>query len=236
MDEKKEEINLEEKPSESVLEVPKTPIVDEDVAATSAASLGEDASATPDENGTEGMMRTFTQEQVNELVGKARAEGRQKGMEQAMQEFRDKYGLDDDNQIESLMRDGSRYSELGARYADANGQLKDAFAQIALMKTKILPDRESDVKAILGANGLDVTEDNIQSLLATHPEWISAPTQNATSPTVPGTEGLAASSLDAKPISQPQAVDGTKTGRLGIEPKPAKEVSEKEEAMKLFGI
>ncbi len=171
-------------------------------------------------------VRTFTQEQVNELVGKARAEGRQRGMEQAMSDFRSRYGVDDDDQLDSLFRDGSRYGELGARYEDVGGQLRDAMTQIALMKAKVLPERESDVKAILGAMGKDVTEDSINEMLATHPEWVAAP------------EGAddKGFSLPKKPIPQPTPGEGAEAGRLGVEPKAEEEESDEAKAMRLFNL
>lgn len=169
--------------------------------------------------------KTFTQEQVNELVGKARAEGRQKGMEQAMADLRSRYGVDDDDQMDSIFRDGSRYGELGARYSDVGNQLKDAMTQIALMKAKVLPERESDVKAILGAMGKDVTEESINEMLATHPEWVNAPAS--------ADEGF---SVPKKPIPQPTPGEGAEAGRLGVEPKAEEEESDEAKAMRLFNL
>ena len=170
--------------------------------------------------------RTFTQEQVNELVGKARAEGRQKGMEQARADFMSRYGVDDDDQLDSIFRDGSRYGELGARYSDVGNQLRDAMTQIALMKAKVLPERESDVKAILGAMGKDVTEESIGEMLATHPEWVGAP-ESADD------KGF---SLPKKPIPQPTPGEGAEAGRLGVEPKADEEESDEARAMRLFNL
>jgi hypothetical protein len=170
--------------------------------------------------------RTFTQEQVNELVGKARAEGRQKGMEQARADLMSRYGVDDDDQLDSIFRDGSRYGELGARYSDVGNQLRDAMTQIAMMKAKVLPERESDVKAILGAMGKDVTEESINEMLATHPEWVSAP-ESADD------KGF---SLPKKPIPQPTPGEGAEAGRLGVEPKAEEEESDEAKAMRLFNL
>ncbi len=170
-------------------------------------------------------VKTFTQEQVNELVGKARAEGRQKGMEQAMADLRSRYGVDDDDQMDSIFRDGSRYGELGARYADVGNQLRDAMTQIAMMKSHILPERESDVRAILGAMGKDVTEESIGEMLATHPEWVNAPESD---------DG--GFSLPKKPIPQPTPGQGAEAGRLGVEPKAEEEESDEARAMRLFNL
>ena len=191
---------------------------------TPSASLGEADPQGEGDAAGQAPAKTFTQEQVNELVGKARAEGRQKGMEQAMSDLRTKYGVDDDGQMDALFRDGSRYGELGSRYQDVGNQLKDAMTQIALMKAKVLPERESDVKAILGAMGKEVTEDSINEMLSTHPEWVAAP------------EGDKGFSMPRKPIPQPNPGEGAEAGRLGVEPKPEPEESDEAKAMRLFNL
>ena len=216
----------EETPAQSDGELPDADSADPQGADTPSASPEEPTApegegAAPEET----PVRTFTQEQVNELVGKARAEGRQKGMEQAMADLRSRYGVDDDDQMDSLFRDGSRYGELGARYSDVGNQLKDAMTQIAMMKSHILPGRESDVKAILGAMGKDVTEDSIGEMLATHPEWVSAPESD---------DG--GFSLPKKPIPQPTPGQGAEAGRLGVEPKAEEEESDEAKAMRLFNL
>lgn len=205
---------------------PESDAPDPQGADTPSASPGEESA--PEGEGIapeDPPVRTFTQEQVNELVGKARAEGRQKGMEQAMADLRSRYGVDDDDQMDSIFRDGSRYGELGARYSDVGNQLKDAMTQIAMMKSHILPGRESDVKAILGAMGKEVTEDSIGEMLATHPEWVSAPESD---------DG--GFSLPKKPIPQPTPGQGAEAGRLGVEPKAEEEESDEAKAMRLFNL
>ncbi len=215
-----------ESPAQSDIELPDAGPADPQGADTPSASPEEPVA--PEGEGIapeEPPVKTFTQEQVNELVGKARAEGRQKGMEQAMADLRSRYGVDDDDQMDSIFRDGSRYGELGARYADVGNQLRDAMTQIAMMKSHILPERESDVRAILGAMGKDVTEESIGEMLATHPEWVSAPESD---------DG--GFSLPKKPIPQPTPGQGAEAGRLGVEPKAEEEESDEARAMRLFNL
>jgi len=176
--------------------------------------------------------RTFTQEQVNALVGKARAEGREKGYEQAKKEALERYGVEGDDQLDELFANGSRYGELSSRFEDERGSLLEARTELALVKSGVLPERQGDVKAILGAQGLDITVENIESMLPTHPEWKAAPA-------APDAQ------KQPNPIPQPQE-EGSPEGesQLGAAPSPkavqaeseAKEAKESEEAMKMFGL
>lgn len=173
--------------------------------------------------------RMFTQEQVNELVGKARAEGRKRGYEQAKTEALQRYNVDSDDQLDSLFANGSRYTELSERFKDSGNRLKDAQTELALVKSRIVPERQSDVKAILGANGLEVTEENIAALLPTHPEWtaqaVQAPQQGQPQP------------QQAAPNQEKEWEPQEPIDKLGIEPSRSKEPTEEEQrekAMKMF--
>jgi hypothetical protein len=252
LEEKKEEVlptdDADKAAEEPQIEEPaiESPIAEEEPspdAETPAADAPQaESEGAPEENPMEGEpqeqpaeqepVRTFTQEQVNELVGKARAEGRKKGYEQAKMESRERYGVDDDDELDSLFANGSRYGELDARFKDSGKQLKDVRTELAMVKSRILPDRQADVKAILGANGLDVTEENIASLLPTHPEWIAMaqPQQNA--PQSQGAPQEAPQQPKEKDWKPEEPID-----KLGVEPNQPKEDSgdsEREKAMKMF--
>ena len=169
--------------------------------------------------------RMFTQEQVNELVGKARAEGRERGYRQAKDEALHRYGVESDDELDTIFADGSRFGELRARNADSESRYKDAMAELALVKSGILPSRQSDVRAILAANGLDVTEENIASMVATHPEWVKEAIEQT----------LEQGGAQPAPIPQPKPVQDEGKQSLGLEPKPKQkegEEDEKERVMK----
>ena len=175
--------------------------------------------------------RMFTQEQVNELVGKARAEGRERGYRQAKDEALQRYGVENDDELDTIFTDGSRFGELRARNADSESRYRDAMAELALVKSGILPSRQSDVRAILSANGLDITEENIASMIATHPEWVKERIE----------ETLQNGGGQASPIPQPKPAGGEgEPTSLGLEPKGKAnegEEDEKERVMKnLFRI
>ena len=168
---------------------------EEEVADTQSAREGESGKEVPtetkavDERAEKPM---FTQSQVNELVGKARQEGRQKGYESARTELRERYA------------DGGRFDELSSRYEQSGKELAEVRAELALARSGIVPERQSDARAILAGNGMDVSEENIASLLPTHPEWLGKKEEVVVEPKVQDRE-----------IPQPKPM------AVGIEPKPA---------------
>lgn len=173
--------------------------------------------------------RMFTQEQVNELVGKARAEGRERGYRQAQDEIRTKYGVESDDELDGIFADGSRFGEMRARNEDSESRYRNAMAELALVKSGILPSRQSDVRAILAANGLDITEENIATMIATHPEWVKQTLE----------ESLETGGASSSPIPQPKPAEQQPEEQankpLGLEPQGAKrdgEEDEKERVMK----
>ena len=250
----KEKLELEEKTEEEEKVVPPegavaepqaeeqttpeedAPTVPNPDAGTPTATEGEPEQPNPateaqPEKQPEESVRMFTQEQVNELIGKARVEGRKKGYEQARSEALARYGVENDEELDGLFANGTRYGELNRRYIDSGNSLKEAQTELALVKSQILPERQGDVKAILSANGLDVTEENILSLLPTHPEWKAQamPSMGQASP------------APAPEIPQPQQHEEGATPaikKLGVEPsvQPNAEEDEREKAMRLFGL
>lgn len=118
--------------------------------------------------------RTFTQEQVNAIAGRAREEGRRRGYEDAVSEIVSRYGLDGEDELDDIYGKGSRFDELTERYGARDAELKEAKTELALVKAGIEPSRYGDVKAILSSKGMDVCDESIASEGATHPEWFGA--------------------------------------------------------------
>lgn len=177
-------------------------------------------------------MRMFTQEQVNELVGKARSEGRRKGYEQARAEALSRYGVETDDELDGLFANGTKFGELSSRCEDFGNRLRDTQAELALVRSGVLPERMSDVRAILGANGLDINEENIAHMAETHPEWTAKqdakPKEGAPIP-------------QPKPMAEPKDEndDRRAKGNLGLEPnmdEADRESNEREQAMRLLQL
>ena len=112
----------------------------------------------------------FTQEQVNELVGRARQEGRKS----AAQELLKRYGVENDDELNDLFGKGQSYEVLNDDYQTQSGEFRRISAENALLKSKVPENRWEDVMLILTGKGLDITPDNIMAMAETHPEWLSS--------------------------------------------------------------
>ena len=167
--------------------------------------------------------KMLSQSQVNELVGRARAEGRQS----AMKELFGRYGVNDENELNDRFGRGQSYDLLNDEYNTLNGKYGDLAAENALLKTQILPERWDDVKAILGSKGMEVSVENIQSAMATHPEWIGNAQTNTNMATKEFTPEIAEAMTEK---TKPQV------RKLGSNVPEPKINSEDADAMRWFGL
>ena len=176
--------------------------------------------------------KMLTQSQVNELVGRARQEGR----ESAMKELLERYGVSNDVELNDVFGKGQTYDDLNEEFLSQGNSYKAALAENALLKSKISPDRWEDVKLILTGKGLDVTTDNIESMVMTHPEWrgtVSADLDNGANKvfTPEMGEEMAKSRANLTGNASP-----LKVTKLGNEPAPEQVSNEEETVKKLFGF
>lgn len=115
--------------------------------------------------------KTFTQDQLNEIVGKTRTEAR----ERAIKDLLDRYGVESDEALNDLFGKGQAYGVLNEDYHNAQNELQQLKADNALLRSNINSTKWDDVKAILSYKNLDINEDNIRQELSTHPEWANTP-------------------------------------------------------------
>lgn len=179
------------------------------------------------------MEKMLTQSQVNELVGRARQEGR----ESALKELYGRYGVSGDSELNDVFGRGQAYLTLDDDFKAEQSSNKALLAENALLKTKVDESRWEDIKAILGSKNMDITPENIEAEIPTHPEWrqtVSVQQQQSQAQAQPQQDSLQAQ----QPQQQQQAV----LRKLGSE-STAKgggngddEESEQERAMKLFGF
>jgi len=178
-----------------------------------------------EENGSfDTSIKTFTQDDVDKLVGDTRVKTREK----TFRYIYDRYGVKNEDELDSLVANAQRYDTQKEMYesekanwetekSDNDKRLSEMSEQIALMQSQIDPERYEDAKLILKGKGLEVSLENINSELATHPEW------KKEEPVAP-----APAPVPEKPQMRIKA--------LGNEQKPAPELSEEEEAQKLFKL
>lgn len=198
--------------------------IDEDTGDTFTPSEGSESEEVTDEE-IKPQEKMLTQSQVNELVGRARQEGR----ESAMRELLERYGVSSDSELNDMFGKGQIYGDLNDEYENQGMLYKSALAENALLKSKISPERWEDVKLILGGKGLDVNFENIESLIATHPEWRGAKELTPEK----GEELLHNPAVSGETEKPSGAVKLTK---LGNEPSSEVVESDDEKARKLFGL
>ena len=154
----------------------------------------------------------FTQSQVNALVGKARQEGR----ESALNELLSHYGVNVREEMDDIFGKGQAYESLNDEYAASQAFSKSVMAENALLKSQIDASRWDDVKLILQGKGLDVTTENIESMIPSHPEWRK-------------TEVPVAETTNEKPVATLR--------KLGNDASPEVDpTTDEEKARKLFGL
>lgn len=178
------------------------------------------------------MEKMLTQSQVNELVGRARQEGR----ESALKELYGRYGVSGDSELNDVFGRGQAYLTLDDDFKAEQSSNKALLAENALLKTKVDESRWEDIKAILGSKNMDITPENIEAEIPTHPEWrptVVAAQQQSQAQAQPQQDSL-------QPQQQPQqqavlrklgSESTAKNGGNGDD-----EESEQEQAMKLFGF
>ena len=204
--------------------------VSETVSENVSENLGTENQAPEikEENGAvETSIKTFTQPEVDKLVGDTRVKTREKTFRYVY----DRYGVKDEAELDALVANAQRYDTQKEMYdndkaswqheRDENSQkLADMSEQIALMQSDIAPERYEDAKLILKGKGMEVTLENIQNELVTHPEWAKEAKAEEPAPVV------------EEPKPEPKPVMRIKT--LGNESTPAPVESEDEQAQKIF--
>lgn len=227
MDEKEKEVEeeqLQQQPEEE--EETAVAATVEDGNSNSSAPVAPEVPSTDETSETpepQPVEQTFTQSRVNELVGRARQEGR----ESALKELFNRYGVNTDDELNEVFGRGQAYDGLNDEYSAMNNSYKELSIENALLKSEVAPERYEDVKLILTGKGYDVTVENIAMLLPSHPEWKGANTAVQTA--VPQPESLPNGNNPVAP-AQPQI------RQLSPDASPEPVESDEEKAMKLYGL
>lgn len=178
--------------------------------------------------------KLLTQSQVNELVGRARQEGRQA----ALKELLERYGVNDENEMNDVFGKGQSYDILNQEYDTQGNAYRSAMSENALLKSHIDDSRWEDVKAILGAKGLEITPENIESLIPSHPEWRGqVMAQEAAEGTKMFSPEMGEALAKQQAMAQPQETPAV-LRKLGSDPQPVEvdEKTEEQKAKEIFGL
>lgn len=174
------------------------------------------------------MEKMLTQSQVNELVGRARQEGR----ESALKELYGRYGVSGDSELNDVFGRGQAYLTLDDDFKAEQSSNKALLAENALLKTKVDESRWEDIKAILGSKNMDITPENIEAEIPTHPEWRQTVSAQQQAQAQPQQDSLQPQPQQQQAVLRKLGSESTaKNGGNGDD-----EESEKEQAMRLFGF
>ena len=185
--------------------------------------------------------KTFTQSQVDEIAGKVRKETREK----TIRDIYSRYGVNTADEMDNLMADAQRFATSQDEFAEKenawkqadearNQELLSVKERVALLESGIDRNRFEDARLILRGKGLDVTAENIEAELATHPEWRKqepTPVEQAGLPFMKNPNSVPAPEQTGAPtkISIP-----TLGNNSADNPQP--ELSERERALKMFKV
>ena len=109
--------------------------------------------------------KTFTQEQVNEMV-KARLDRDRKSIYK-------RYGVEDRNGLDDLIGKAQSYSVMEERYNAIQTEVNSLRESNLFLKNNINPERYDDVRTHFKGKGIELNEENLTNELSTHSEWIT---------------------------------------------------------------
>lgn len=116
--------------------------------------------------------KTFTQEQVNEMV-KARLDRDRKSL------FK-RYGVNDKNGLDDLIGKAQSYNVMEERYNAIKDEVNSLRESNAFLKNNVNSERYDDVRAYFKGKELEFNEETLKEAIATHPEWITKTGEEAT--------------------------------------------------------
>lgn len=130
-------------------------------------------------------IRTFTQDEVNEIV-------RQR-LEKSKKTLYSKYGVEDSDGLDELLGKAQAHDAQVERIEELRRLNASQSEELAFLKNNVDPSRYDDVRTYFKGKELEFNNDNLVIQLATHPEWIKQAHSNTTSIQIMGGEKKAAS-------------------------------------------
>lgn len=124
-----------------------------------------------EDNGVESEIKdegkTFSQEQVNELV--------RKRLDSQTKRLFTRYNVQDKKQLDELVGMAQSYQVMKERYEILKNESYNYLEENAFLKNNINPDKYDDVRAYFKGKGIEFTNENLINELKSHNEWLNAP-------------------------------------------------------------
>lgn len=177
--------------------------------------------------------KIFTQSQANDMMGRTRQETRNR----TLNFIYDRYGVNNEEELDELVGNAQRYDSLSDEYQDYKKQTSTAMMerdaelnnikeQLAMLQSGIDKERYEDAKYILKGKGLEINMDNINAELASHPEWKKSEMNN---PDLQGVfKPVLAEEMPSK-LTRPEVLGNDLA-------QGNKAITEEEQVMKMFKI
>lgn len=124
---------------------------------------------------TETTSKSFTQEQVNDIV--------RSRLERQEAKLFKRYGVEDRKGLDNLIGKAQSYSVMAERYNGLKNENVGLKQELAFITNNINPDRRDDIIAHFKGKEMEFSNDNLVSELATHPEWLNPTKQDNTAKT-----------------------------------------------------
>lgn len=154
-----------------------TTIATQAQANSTEATTKVEGESTPAETKSADDEKKFSQSDVDKIVKERLAQKESSDRKS----FMEKLGVANDEELEILVRKSQAYDTTKI----ALDGTKKSTEELAFIKNGIDEKRYEDVRYYLKGKGLELTADNVQSELATHPEWgKQAPKATAPSPSI----------------------------------------------------
>ena len=136
-----------------------------DTATTDADTTAENENIGQNDTETSKEVKSFTEEQVNNIV--------RERLERAKQSLYKTYGVDNRDGLDQLFKKSASYDEMETRYNDIIEKNNALNQELMFLRYNINDSRREDVKALFKGKGLEFTEENLTKELVSHPEWLN---------------------------------------------------------------
>lgn len=130
-------------------------------------SNAEDVAPTPDapvEEQPATETKTFTQEELNAIIGER--------LERSNKKILEKYGVSSFEELDAKIEKANGYDDLAKSKADVDALYNELVKQHAYAVNNINSERINDIEAILGSKGLQINDENLKAEIVNHPEWV----------------------------------------------------------------
>lgn len=167
----------------------------------------ENTNETPQDDKGEKKPKTFTQEQLDQII----RERIERERNSTIRKWCDKYGVNDEKGLDDAFLKSLSYDTMKQEYESIKSAKQELEKELAFVRNNIEPTKQEDVMAHFKGKDIVFNEENLKAELSTHPEWLKV------------------KEVSDKPTTTIKAIS---PDRQDVKP----ERSEKEEMEKLFGM